>query len=196
MVQNYNDFKKYIKADFRSQNKILDIKSFILDPLVRFTWLLRFNEYLLNSKKPMAIRFFWLLWFKRLSVRLGFSIPLNVFDQGVAIVHYGLLLIHPNCQIGKNCRVHMSVSIGGYSGLAHTYKEGEIKPTIIGDNCYISPGAMIFGGITIGKNSIIAANSVVNKSFENEGVTIGGIPAKILSEKGSENFLFKGAKTD
>ena len=90
----------------------------------------------------------------------------------------------------------MGVTIGGYSGLAHTYKEGEIKPCIIGDNCYISPGAIIFGGITIGKNSVIAANSVVNKSFGNEGVTIGGIPANIISEKGSENFLIRGAKTD
>ena len=84
MINSYNDFKAYLKADFRSQNKSLNMKSFIFDPLVRFTWLLRFNEYLLNSKKSMAIRFFWLLWFKRLSIRLGFSIPFNVFDQGMA----------------------------------------------------------------------------------------------------------------
>ncbi len=196
MIRSYADTKKYITADLRSQDKKLSFKTIFFDVLVRFTWLLRFNEYLLNSKKPMILRFFWLLWYKRLSIKIGFSIPFNVFDQGFAPVHYGLLLVHPRCIIGKNCRVHTGVSIGGYSGLANTFKDGELKPTVIGDNCYIGPGAKLFGGITIGPNCVIGANSVISKSFIDTSVTIAGIPAKIIAEKGSEKFLIRGAEID
>ncbi|WP_432411017.1 serine O-acetyltransferase [Rasiella sp. SM2506] len=196
MIQSYKDYKEYLRADLKSQNKKLGFKTFFFDVLVRFTFLLRFNEYLLNNNNPMIIRFFCLLWYKRLSIKLGFSIPFNVFDQGFAPVHYGLLLVHPRCKIGKNCRVHTGVTIGGYSGFANTFKEGELRPTVIGNNCYIGPGAKLFGGITIGPNCVIGANSVISKSFKNNGVTIAGIPAKIIAEKGSERFLIRGAKID
>lgn len=56
-------------------------------------------------------------------------------------------------------------------------------PTI-GNNCYIGPGAKIFGKIKIGDNVAIGANAVVNKDFP-DGVTIAGVPAKIVSNKGT-----------
>ena len=49
---------------------------------------------------------------------------------------------------------------------------------IIGDNVYISHGACVFGGITIGSNVIIGANAVVNKPVP-DNVVIAGVPAKI-----------------
>lgn len=52
---------------------------------------------------------------------------------------------------------------------------------VIGDNCYIGPGAKLFGDIRIGNNVAIGANSVVNKSFE-DNVTIAGVPAKIVNK--------------
>ena len=52
---------------------------------------------------------------------------------------------------------------------------------IIGDNVWIGPGAKLFGKIIIGNNCQIGANAVVNKSFEEEGITIAGVPAKKIS---------------
>ena len=40
--------------------------------------------------------------------------------------------------------------------------------------------AKIFGKIVIGNNTVIAANSVVNKDFIEGNCTIGGVPAKII----------------
>ena len=57
---------------------------------------------------------------------------------------------------------------------------------IIGDNCFIGPGAKLFGRISIGNNVAIGANSVVNKSFP-DNVTIAGVPAKIVNHKGTAN---------
>lgn len=49
----------------------------------------------------------------------------------------------------------------------------------IGNNCFIGVGAIILPGVTIGDNSIVAAGSVVTKSFPSN-VVIGGNPAKVI----------------
>ena len=53
---------------------------------------------------------------------------------------------------------------------------GSIK---IGDDCWVGKNSMILKNATIGARSIIAAGSVVTKSFP-EDVMIGGNPAKII----------------
>lgn len=55
---------------------------------------------------------------------------------------------------------------------------GEVK---IGDNCFIGAKALILPGVTIPNNSIVAAGSVVSKSFLEEGCIIAGNPARIIS---------------
>ncbi len=55
---------------------------------------------------------------------------------------------------------------------------GEI---VIGDNVWICDNVVILAGAHIGNNCIVAANSVVNKTFPDNCV-IGGIPAKIIKK--------------
>lgn len=47
----------------------------------------------------------------------------------------------------------------------------------ISSNCFIGSGAIILPGVKIGPNNIVAAGSVVTKSFEASGIIIGGNPA-------------------
>ena len=122
----------------------------------------------------------------RFGVRLGFTIPKNVFSAGLCIVHHGTIVVSPKAKIGENCRIHPSTSIGDYNG----------APTI-GDNVYIGPGVKIYGDITIGNNVAIGANAVVNKDIP-DNVTVAGVPASIISNKSSvalgvfpENFINK-----
>jgi serine O-acetyltransferase len=61
-------------------------------------------------------------------------------------------------------------------------------PTI-GDNVFIGPGAKIFGAITIANGIAIGANSVVTRSFLEPNVTIAGIPARKVNNKGSKCLL-------
>jgi serine O-acetyltransferase len=109
----------------------------------------------------------------KLATKLGLTVPKNVFGPGLCMVHYGTIVVSPQAKVGANCRIHPSTSIGDYNG----------SPTI-GDNVYIGPGAKIFGNIKIGNNVAIGANAVVNKNIPHN-VTIGGIPAKIISDKSS-----------
>lgn len=118
---------------------------------------------------------------------MGYFIPLNVFGPGLSISHYGSIVINPNSRIARNCRIHACVNIGTKAGFSD-------KAPKIGDNVYIGPGAKIFGDIVIADGIAIGANAVVNKSFLEPNVTIGGIPAKIISNKGSEGLLIKGTQ--
>ncbi len=90
------------------------------------------------------------------------------------------VIIHSKSIIGDKCVVGQHVTIGGnsrYPGVP-----------VIGDNVHISHGAIVFGGITIGNNVTIGANSVVNKPVPDNAV-VAGIPAKILRIKQAGELL-------
>lgn len=183
MIKSKKDYLFYIKADLASQGKATHWHSFITDPIVNFQKLLRKTEYYSNCRHDFIGRIYLILLkiqFLRLSVKLGFTISLNVFGPGLSLVHYGNIIINGNARIGKNCRIHSGVNIGVSSTV----------PTI-GDNVYIGPGAKLWGKITIGNNVAIGANSVVLKDIPSN-VTVAGIPARIISNKGSKDLLVDG----
>lgn len=59
--------------------------------------------------------------------------------------------------------------------------ESFVAPVIIKEGAWIGIGAMILPNVTIGKNSVIAAGSVVTKNIP-DCVIAGGMPAKPLKE--------------
>jgi serine O-acetyltransferase len=148
----------------------------IFDPnfLWSFIRYLRKYEYCLNTNdRGLFIRLkrkYFLYQYKKLSYKLGFSIPPNVFGPGLRIPHYGTIVVHPFAKVGANCVIQAGVNIGVNNGGVPT----------IGDNVYIGPGAKLFGAIEIANDIAIGANAVVNKSFLESNCTIAGIPAKII----------------
>jgi len=53
------------------------------------------------------------------------------------------------------------------------YKNIKNKPIIISDNVWIGRNALILKGVTIGKNSIIGANTTVTKSIPKNSIAVG-----------------------
>ena len=107
-------------------------------------------------------------------------------------------------KIGVNCRIYSElkspepylISIGnnvtiapGVNFICHDNSVCKLSPQYtdifgcitIGDNCFIGANSLILPGIDIGNNTIIAAGSIVTKSF-GEGLVIGGNPAKIITD--------------
>ena len=125
--------------------------------------------------KPIAL--LYKLHYRNYGYKLGYTIPLNVFGKGLCIAHIGTIIVNSKCKIGDYCRIHCGVNIGGS------------EAPIIGNYVYIGPGAKLFGKISIGDHCAIGANAVVNKSFEGEGLTIAGVPAKVISHKGSYDVI-------
>ena len=107
-------------------------------------------------------------------MRKGPYVRPNVFGPGLAIVHYGTIVINSAVRIGENCRIHACVNIGA-SG-------GSVEAPQIGNNVYIAPGAKIYGNIKIANNIAIGANAAVGKSFEEDSIFIAGNPAKKIKE--------------
>jgi len=192
MIGSWSDLKAYIRADATSRGAPVSVRNFLLDPVLRFQLLLRFDEWLLNTRKPRLLRLPFLLWFRRLSVRLGFSIGPNIFGPGLAIVHYGTIVIDPTTRIGRNCRIHVGSHIGGAAQFVDPARAHEFSPRI-GDNVYIGPGAKLYGPIRIGSNCVIGANAVVTRSFPEDGLTLAGVPAKVIATGGTGDRVIKGA---
>lgn len=51
----------------------------------------------------------------------------------------------------------------------------------IGDKCFIGANSVILPGVTLANNVIMAAGSVVTKSFHENNIIIGGNPARVIS---------------
>lgn len=178
MINSYADYQRYLEADRLALGKADTFIERLKDEVWAFQRALRKVEYLTNCKANRFRRLLARYRYRTLGIRLGFTIPINVCGPGLSIAHMGTIVISNAAKIGANCRIHVCVNVGTQAG------SSDQAPTI-GDNCYLGPGAKLFGKITIGPNTMIGANAVVNKSFPDGNVTLGGIPAKIISLKHS-----------
>jgi serine O-acetyltransferase len=187
MINSYDDYIYYLNADRialgrTNKNQISferRIKNFLIKDYVwTFQKLMRKLEYYKNCGTGLTnkIRVAFLSWqYHKLSIKLGFYIPVNTCGPGLSIAHVGTIIINKGAVIGSNCRIHCGVNIGTKAGYSD-------KAPKIGNNVYIGPGAKIYGDISIANNVAIGANSVVNKSITVENVTVAGVPSRIVSE--------------
>ncbi len=178
MITDRQTYREYVKEDMKAYGLThVGFYNYWWMDCLRFQLRLRRIEYLHNTAGHNPLKRLWRFVLEvvnhRLATRLGFTIPKNVFGPGLHIVHYGTIVVHPDARVGRNCRLHPSTSIGDYNGVPR-----------LGDNVYIGPGAKIFGPVTLGDNVAVGANTVVNKSF-GSNVTLGGVPARIVAEKGA-----------
>lgn len=185
MIQSKEDLKYYLECDKRALGYKRKRPLPFLDEIWKFEILLRKLEYKKNTRKGFLGKISYILTyirFRKMSVKLGFTIPPNVFGPGLCIAHYGTIVVNSNCKVGSNCRIYPNSNLGANTG-------GPLDVPKIGNNVYIGPGAKIFGDVTIADNISIGANAVVTKSFLTPGITIAGVPAKKISDKNSNEAL-------
>jgi serine O-acetyltransferase len=198
MIKSKKDYEFYLEADriSLSNNKKRTIKERIVDiffgrdKVWQYQKTLRKVEYIKNCQTGLLGKIRYAFAFKKLQDLggvLGFYIYPNNFGPGLSISHPGTIIVNSNARIGANCRIHPCTVIATQAGPA-------IKTPKLGDNIYIGPGVKMFGEIEIADNIAIGANSVVNKSFTEPGITIAGVPAKKTSDKGSTDLLIKGSE--
>lgn len=160
------------------------------DETWRFEIALRKAEYASNCCRGgvKILYFFWTkLRFHVLSVKYGFTIPLNVFGAGLSIAHYGTIVVNKYSVVGENCRIQEGVNIGS---------SGREGAPIIGNNVFIGTGAKIVGPVKIMDACVIGAGAVVTKSFDEKGITIGGVPARKISDNDSRDYIIQGVSDE
>lgn len=92
----------------------------------------------------------------------------------------GKISIGPGSLIGPD--VYITTSNHKYGkGIKILSSGHDIADVIIGENVWVGRGVTVLSGVEIGKNSVIAANSLVSKSVP-ENVLMGGIPARVIRE--------------
>lgn len=184
MIKSKKDYLYYLECD-RVALKIRRKKPRIIgDDIWKFQRLMRKREYIENCKKNIFFRsysiFLKYLYIKK-GIKLGFSIPINVFGPGLSIAHYGTIVVNGASKVGANCRIHEGVTIGATGG-------SKLAPTL-GDNVFLGSGSKVIGNITIANGIAVGANSVVVKSFFEQNITIAGVPAKKISDNNSEKLI-------
>lgn len=105
---------------------------------------------------------------------LGCEIPASTkIGRGLIIHHGRATVLNKNVVIGNNVTLKHNTTIGNKEALDGT----DLGSPIIEDNVLIGPHSIIIGPITIGKNSIIGAGSVVVKNVAPFSI-VAGNPAK------------------
>jgi serine O-acetyltransferase len=101
------------------------------------------------------------------------AIPPEVeIGPGTIFAYGGMgVVLHPRCRIGADVKIAQQVTIGGRSRL--------VGVPVIGDRCFLGPGAKILGPITVGEDSVVGANAVVIHDVPPRSV-VAGVPARVV----------------
>ena len=103
--------------------------------------------------------------------------PSAKIGKGFFIDHGMGVVIGETAEIGDYVTIFQGVTLGG------TGKErGKRHPTL-GNHVVVGAGAKILGGITVGDNVKIGANSVVLKNVAANSTVIG-VPARVIKTQG------------
>lgn len=160
---------KKVRIDFRTRIKVLEGQIEIGD-----------NVYLRSNSK---------------NYHTGMAFPTTLFvDKIGAKIKVGKhsrlngTYIHAQCDIniGENCVIAAGVNIidsNGHELYSYNRTIGRDipKPISILDNVWIGINCTILKGTQIGKNSVVAAGSVVKGQFE-DNVLIQGNPARVIKK--------------
>lgn len=186
MITGKADYLYYLKCDAAALRQTRSKPRMIGDEVWKYQRLLRKTEYYTNCKRKNPLRF-WLKWrLHNLSVKYGFSIPLNTFGPGLSIAHIGPIVINSQSKVGANCRIQTGVTLGATNGSADAPQ--------LGDNVFLGDGCKLIGAITVADDVAIGANAVVVKSITEPGTTWGGVPARKISDKSSASNLVKATQ--
>lgn len=143
-----------------------------------FVMQLRREEYYTWHRPNWLKRMYYRRKRNRLGRRLGFIVSPGNFGPGLKLYHYGSVIVHPDARIGKDCTIHGNCCIGSKGGYP------DLAPHI-GDRVDIGQGAQILGGIRIADDVRIGAGAIVTKSIVEPGVTVVGVPARVIHAKGA-----------
>ncbi len=124
-----------------------------------------------------------LLWQKAIEITTGISIPASArIGHSFYIGHFGGIILNANTVIGNNCNISQGVTIG-VSGI-----DDKRGVPVLGNNVYIGANSVLAGKVDIADNVLVGACSLVTVSVK-AASTVVGVPAKIISNKGSEGYI-------
>jgi serine O-acetyltransferase len=159
-------------------------RHFWFEPGFRYSVALRLATYARTARwARYGFRQFTALMLYRYTVRYGISISAKTkVGAGLYIGHFGGIVVNHGAVIGDNCNIQQGVTLGKAN------RGARVGTPVIGNNVFIGAGAKIIGHVHVGDGAAIGANAVVTKDVP-AGVAVAGVPARVVSEQGSEGYV-------
>jgi len=170
--------------------------------LLLYSWFIRIILFCFPDI-PLIMRIRGFLYsFFMLKKGKNFQVAHNVIINSLEHISIGDdIYIAPNCFIigGSKISINSTVQIGPGCVLSSTnhqfdfkkksfIKDRKEKGTLVIDcGVWIGANCTITAGSFIPQGSVVGANSMVNKKFENEQSIYGGVPAKFIKKLENDN---------
>lgn len=187
-ARSFGQLRALLQADLYRYEGRIDAKAFwrhfLFTPGYKYTVLMRGCGYL-RTRRFKAFGLYplskWLLL--RCRYKYGIAIPeYTVVGPGLFINRFGGIYINGDTIIGANANLTHGTMLGQANRGAHA------GSPMLGDRVFIAAGAKIIGRVHLGDDCAVGANAVVTKDVPEKGV-VGGIPAKLISQSGSDGYV-------
>ena len=99
----------------------------------------------------------------------------------IDLLHPELITVEDNVTISSNSMIFAHVNPTTNEFLKNHGYSRTIKPVVIKNGAIVSVGCIIIAGVTIGKNSIVGAGSVVSQDIPDFCIAIGN-PARVIKK--------------
>jgi acetyltransferase-like isoleucine patch superfamily enzyme len=110
-----------------------------------------------------------------------------VIRSGTYVNRFTMLDAHEQIRVGADCMIgpHCYISDGDHgtaAGATVGKQPMKTQPVIIEDGVWLGAGVIVLKGVTIGRNAVVGAGSVVTKNVMAHSV-VAGIAARPVSER-------------
>ncbi len=186
-LPSFKSVRLYLKADlhrYHGAGRSKFWRHFLFTPGYKYTVWMRLTGWAV--RKPLARLFLGIplkLILSRCRYKYGIAIPeYTDIGPGLFINRFGGIYINGDAVIGANVNIAQMTMIG------QANRGARAGSPIIGDRVFVAVGSCLVGRIHIGDDAVIGTNSVVSRDVES-GTVVAGVPAKPLSNAGSDGYV-------
>lgn len=118
----------------------------------------------------------WPLWMTQHYIQRTFGVEISTkatIGQRLRLAHLPGIVIGSGSVIGDDCNMFQGVLLGQSHG----------RFPVIGNNVTLCAYSCVLGGVRIGDNVIVLANSVVTHDIPSNSI-VAGTPARVIKAKG------------